>query len=214
MLIRIADTTRTLWRDLSLLVLEHAKGVPLPLLDKQVAESARHFLERSHAWRTETFTMLTTVASQELYTPTVPADAEVYKVHAAWDGEDEVNAQTPGQEHEDTYPGKTDSTWDIGVEPGNVLRLTPLPNAAGDVVKGVVSLVPIAAATGIPTAIFRRWSRNIAAHAAAMLVMQPEKPWSNPGTAGALMTMFNQGVRQASNEAGPVRRKPLRVTPL
>ena len=47
-----------------------------------------------------------------------------------------------------------------------------------------------------------------------MLVTEPLKPWSQPSTYQFLRSMFDDGIRQASNSAGPVMRRPLRVTPV
>ena len=49
--------------------------------------------------------------------------------------------------------------------------------------------------------------------AAADLVLQPQKPWSNPQTYLVLRGEFEAAVRVASNLAGPTRRKAIRSKP-
>ena len=76
-----------------------------------------------------------------------------------------------------------------------------------------MSYIPSINAAGIPTWAYNEWRHEIASGAVALLVIQPNKAWSNPSAYQLHQTMFEKGIRDASNAAGPVARKPIRVTP-
>lgn len=203
------------WADFVPMVLAHAKECPYPLVEQHVTEAAEEFCRRSRAWRSSKVTLLTTQAGVDAYQLASQANGEVHAIHSAWALGQEIDVLLPG-DADDTEPAKTGNTWAIGLEPGSIARLTPAPITAGVVVTGAVSYAPTRWALGIPRELFQRWGREIADGAAAKIVMQGGKPWSNEGAYNTLKGCFEGGITQASNEAGPVQRvrNRLRVRPV
>lgn len=203
------------WADFVPMVLAHAKECPYPLVEQHVAEAAEEFCRRSRAWRSSKVTLLTTQAGVDAYQLVSQANGEVHAIHSAWALGQEIGVLLPG-DADDTEPAKTGTTWAIGLEPGSIARLTPSPVTAGVVVTGTVSYAPARWALGVPRELFQRWGREIADGAAAKIVMQGGKPWSNEGAYSTLKDCFEGGITQASNEAGPVQRvrNRLRVRPV
>lgn len=201
------------WPTLTQEAIVYVSGAPVFVVEAQVKKAAREFLRRSCVWRDRQVALLTTVAAQTSYTFSLPANAELNRVHVAWLDGAEIDVQLPGEEG-DSELGDTDANWMVGVEPGGQsLRLTPAPATAAQAVTGTVSYVTSSNASGIPQWIFDEWHHEIACGAASNLLMQVSRPWADPNMAAALRMEFDTGVRDASNRAGPVTRRPLRVTP-
>jgi len=199
------------WSEFAPEVLQHAPECPSFIIERHIVAAAREFFVRSHAWRSEKQTLLVTEAGLTLYRARTQANAAVHRLHAAWANGKEVNVLRPGEEDDTPLPAVRNSTWGLSIEPGSLVSVTPPPLTAGIVVTGTVSFVPAKWATGIPRELFTRWGDMIACYAAAKLVMQPGKPWSNPKAYSVLMGCFDDAVREASNEAGPVSRRGIRV---
>lgn len=191
-------------------VMLHVPQCPVWEVEDQLRLAAREFCRTSNVWRSRNLLLLTTVASQDLYAFSAPADAALNDVHSAWNGSTELDVARPG-DTDDYEPGSSDSTWKVGAEDEATIRLSPAPDASGIEVKGSVSYLPSVTSTAFPRWIYDRWRKQIASGAIAMLVVQPAKPWTNPGMAPGHMAFFNDGVMEASNFAGPVRRKGLRA---
>ena len=209
----IDPSTFTTWADMRSRVLRKAPECPSFRLDDALKEAAQEFFETSRVWRSSRDTLLTTVADTLDYAFTSPTNAEVHCVISAWDGDDELEVLLPG-EQDDADQTTTTDEFKVGARQTDVLFLSQLPRTAGTVIAGVLCFKPSAAALGIPTQAWQRWAEAIACGAAAMLVTEPMKPWSQPGTYAFLKGQFDDGIRQASNAAGPVMRRPLRVTPV
>ena len=175
--------------------------------------AARDFCRGSLAWRQQDTELLTTNAAQAVYEAELDAGREIAAVISAWAGGSEVEVELPG-ERDDVSPGDTSSAWRIGVEPDlNSLRLSPAPSVGGVVVTGTIAFAPNEESTSLPEFIWRRWRNVIAAGAISALKAQANKPWSDPAGALAAGGAFSSGIQEASNRTGPVRRRPLRVTP-
>lgn len=186
---------------------------PRALIRNKLIRTCRQFLSESRCWRDRGITLLTTVASQKAYAFNVPADAELLQVMSAWDGDTEVDADLPGDD-DDESPDFTSSTFKVGVsDDGTELECRPTPSTDGVVLKGSVSYTLALDGNSIPTWIYTDHRDALAAGAAAMLVIQPGKPWSNPGNYVGYQGMFREAIRDASNKAGPVRRRPLTSKP-
>lgn len=209
----VVDTSGfTLWRVIYPDIALHAPECPTPLMESALRHAAREFFSTSSAWRDEAVTLATTVAGQIGYDFSPPANAELMRVHTAWNGSAEIDADVPGEEDAD-YPDQTNSTYRAGVSAdSSQVLLRPAPEASGDVIQGTVIYTLSPNATGIPTWIYNEHRDGLAAGAAARLVVQPKKPWSNPQAYTMLRGMFTDAIREASNQAGPVRHRPLRVT--
>ena len=209
----INPSTFTSWDDLQQLAGQHLTECPIFLQMDAVKRAAREFFKRSGIWRTAEATLLTTVANQQAYAHVPATNAELERVFSAWYGEDELDVAQPGDA--DATPNATTESdacrLKIEARDGNGLWLTPVPSVAGIVVRGTLVYIPTKAGAGIPARAFDDWGQAIAAGAAAELVVQPQRQWSNPGAYGLLVDLFNAACREASAQAGPVRRKPLRT---
>lgn len=201
----------TPWSDLIPQVSALTPECPNPIIKDALMKAMREFFSTSRAWRARDITLLTTVADQTSYDANPPANAEVLQVLACWNGTDEIDCEVPGED-DDAYPGETDSTYRIAVSAdGAYYELRPAPEAAGDVLQGSVAYTLAANATGIPSWIYREHRYGIACGAAAHLVAQPRKPWTDRESYAMHRAEFEKAIRDASNTAGPVRRRPLRV---
>lgn len=209
----IDPATFTTWADMRSRVLRKAPECPGFRLDDALKEAAQEFFETSKVWRSSRDTLLTTLADTLDYAFTAPTNAEVHAVVSAWDGDDELGVALPG-EQDNADQTETTDTFYVGARPIDTLFITQLPTTAGNVIAGVLCFKPSVTAVGIPTIAWNRWGEQIACGAAAMLVTEPLKPWSQPNTYQFLRSQFDDGIRQASNSAGPVMRRPLRVTPV
>lgn len=203
----------TTWPVLMVEVAALVPECPGPIIQLAAKEACREFFSRSYCWRQRDVTLLTTVAGQGAYSYAVPNDAELLRVHSCWNGQDEVHVALPGEE-DDAYTGETDSDFRIGVSQDRTgLTLSPAPSSSGTVLTGSVSFALASNAAGIPTWCFNQFKEELAAGAAARLVLQPGKPWTDRAAYAAHRNLFDSGIRDASNEAGPVARRPLRTRP-
>ena len=210
----ILPSATTPWASMYADVVPHVPQCPTFEIEDYLRKAATDFFRASCIWRGRDLTLLTTVASQATYAYALPADARLNLVHVAYDGEDEIDVEEPGSEL-DYFPGETNTTLTIGVgEDRASFRVTPAPEAAATVIKGTVSYIPSVDASGILTWVFNDYRHEIAAGAAAMLVIQKDRPWTAPSMYGGLMAAFNDGVTRASHLRGATRRKPIRVRPV
>lgn len=176
--------------------------------------AVRDFCRQSRLYRQENTDLLTTVAGQQSYDAGLPTGTELVAVASAWDGDEELDVELPG-ERDDYQPGISDSSWVVGVEPTmDAIRLSPAPDTSGLVLKGTIVLAPNEESTDLPAFIYRRWRSTIAAGCIAKVKAQTGKPWSDPLGSDVAQRKFDEGCALASNMAGPVRRRPLRVIPV
>ncbi|MBP6638224.1 MAG: hypothetical protein KA179_11095 [Sulfuritalea sp.] len=186
---------------------------PNPIIRDALHKAMREFFSTSRAWRGKQLTLLTTVVAQESYNANPPANAEVAQVMSCYRDTEEVECEVPGEE-DDFYPAETGSDYRISVsDDGLYYELHPAPASAGEVLKGSVAYTLAENATGVPTWVYREHRYAIACGAAAHLVAQPGKPWTDREAYKAHRDTFEAAIRDASNAAGPIRRRPLRVTP-
>jgi hypothetical protein len=205
----VDPSTFTDWAAMRSRVLRKAPECPGFRIDSALKEAAAEFFEKSRVWRTSRDTILTTAADTLDYAFTPPTNAEVHEVFSAWYLDDEVDVLQPGEQYEPDQTTTTDD-YKVGARPTNVLFLTQLPATASREIKGVLAMKPSVDAVGIPTDAWTKWGEDLAMGAAALLVLDMQKPWSNPRMYADLRSMFADGIRDASESAGPVRRKSLR----
>lgn len=209
----VSPASFTTWATLDLLVAEHVNECPSFMLSDQAKRAARQFFTRSGIWRSPEVALLTTVADQQSYAFTPETNAQLARVYSAWLGEDEIEVAQSGEWSDApaaTTEGDTTATK-IEARADNKLWLSPMPTTADDEVRGTVVYTPTTAGAGIPSHAFEEWGPAIAAGAAAWLVAQHNRQWSNPNAAPYLRAMFNEAIDEASNQAGAVRRTPIRV---
>lgn len=209
-MIVIAPATFTTWADMRSRVLRKAPECPNFRLDDALKEVAREFLTTTQVWRMARGTLLTTVADTLTYAYVPPNNGEVCAVISAWNGDTELDVIVPGEQDEDE-PSEISDDYKVGVRFLDTLYLSHKPLSAGVDIEGVLAFTTSETAAGIPEDVWRQWGEEIACGAAAMLVTEPAKPWSNPNTYQFLRGRFEDGMSDASNSAGPVRRKPMRV---
>jgi hypothetical protein len=192
----------------------HVTECPRPLIEQALRKACREFFSTSRCWRAKNLTLATTVASQRAYAFNPPANAELLDVHVCWYGTEEVFVGHPGDD-EDYYPTETSSDYAITVADGGAtVLIDPLPVAAGQVLKGDVSYTLAANATGVPTWVYDEYREELACGAAARLVTQPKKPWTDREAYALHRKEFEMAMSYASNKAGPIRRRPLRTVPV
>lgn len=198
----------------SLLLKEVMLHLPMALefdVEYRMKLAVRDFCRRSLAWRQPATTLLTTVAGQSSYDADLPDGTEIAAVLSAWNGTQEIDVELPSDV--DNYqPGTTASAWKVGVEAEmDALRLLPAPDVSGIVLKGTLAFAPNEESTELPAFIWKRWRTPVASGCIAMVKEQTSKPWSDPAGAMYHRGIFDAGIHEASNKAGPVKRRSLRV---
>jgi hypothetical protein len=180
-------------------------------VEYRMKEAVREFCQRSLSWRQPDTELLVTVVGQRSYTADLPGGTEIAAVISAWNGSTELDVELPG-EQDDFEPSSTDSEWKVGMEPTmDAFRLSPAPLTAGITITGTLALAPNDDATEAPAYVWNRWRKVVAAGCIAAMKEQTDKPWSDPAGAMHHQQRFEAGIREASDKAGPVRRRPLRV---
>lgn len=205
----IDPSTFTTWASMRSRVLSKTPEAPSFRLDDALKDAAQEFFETSRVWRSSRDTLLTTVADTLDYSYTAPTNAEVHEVFSAWVDDDELGVVHPG-DHYDADQTTTTDDYKVGARQTDTLYLTQLPATASVEIVGVLVFKPSTAAVGIPSQAWDRWAEEIACGAAAILVDEPLKPWSQPNKVNSLRRKFDEGIQSASESAGPVRRKSLR----
>lgn len=213
-MIVVAPGSFTTWAEMRPRVLRKAPEAPTFRLDDALKEAAREFLTTTQVWRSARGTLLTTAADTISYAFTPPTNAEVCAVISAWfDDNTELGVMLPG-EQDDDEPSMESDRFKVGVRFTDTLILNHPPYSTGIVIEGVLAFTTSETAAGIPEDVWRQWGEEIACGAAAMLVTEPNKPWSQPATYQFLRGRFDEGMTDASNSAGPVMRRPMRAKPV
>lgn len=203
----------TPWTALVPFVAPKVPECPTPAIRQALIEAAREFFAASRCWRMRDITLLTTVAGQNTYAYNSPTNGQLCQVLTAYRGSEEIDVEQPG-EGDDDEPGKTDGDYRIAMsDDASGFEVRPAPMLAGEVLKGSIALTTAENADGILTWVFRDYRQQIAMGAAAMLVIEPNKPWTAPALYDGYRREFEAAVALASNQAGPVRRRGLRVKP-
>lgn len=186
---------------------------PGPAIRQALIDAAREFFSASRCWRQRDITLLTTVAGQNAYAYNPPTNGQLCQVMSAFRGTEEIEIELPG-EGDDAEPGKTDGDYRVAMsDDASGFEVRPAPLLAGEVLKGSVALTTSENASGILTWVFRDYRQEIAMGAAALLVIEPGKPWTAPALYDGYRSQFDSAIALASSLAGPVRRRGLRVKP-
>lgn len=182
-------------------VLPYADSVPLPAAKVAIAKAANQFCSQSLLWQEE-YPEVEVHPGKFVEIP-VPKSVMVVKVmSAAYDGlrltstsRDELNS-TNAIDYR-LFDGPPKFFFQAA---GNVLRLVPEPIKHG-VLSVVVALAPTPEATEVPTSLYTRFWEAIANGALADIKQIQGQPFSDPKAALAYKSLFQQGVREAKNEA-------------
>lgn len=201
------------WADFLPAVMLHLPGCPEFTVEDALRTAAIEFCSRTRVWRGRQVTLATTVAGQPDYSILDnPEDAGLNHIQVAWVGDREIGTGTPGDDI-DSFPGETNTDYSVELIGRATIRLNPAPKLDGEVVKATVSYAPTEVAYGIADALYFRWHEAIEKKAMHDLMIQVNKPWSNPNMAVFNRDRWERLRDEAANSAGPVRRQGLRVTP-
>lgn len=190
-----------------------APECPSQIMEDAIKRAVREFFSTSRCWRARGVTLATTEAGVTSYTFNPPANAELLQIHAAWDGDREVDPELPGED-DDSYPDETSNEYRVAISAdASEIEVRPAPSADDTIIKGTVSYTLADNADSFPAWVFREHRSGLAYGAASRLIAQPGKPWSNPALYKAYRDEFDKTVSDASNLAGPVRRRSRRTKP-
>lgn len=208
-ILNIAPTILATWEDLRQHVMLHVNGAPIFEVDRQLRLSAREFLTNSRLWREENYFLGTTAPGVSTYTIALPENGELAAICAAWVDGQEANVMLPGEQNT-IPPGETSADCLIGARGPEQVFVAPAPNRSATML-GTVAWTVNMRATGVPRWIADEYGEAIGCGAVARLQLMPNRTWSSPQLAGVHMERFRSEVDEASNRAGPVSSRPLRV---
>jgi hypothetical protein len=201
------------WDDFMPAMVGKLPGCPTFVIRDELRDAAIDFLRRSRAWKVEQVSLGSTVSgTRVLWITDNPEDAGLTHLHAVWIGGEEARVLLPG-ESEDAAPGKLADRPGVLLGSRSSLVLSPAPRVGGQAIVATVSYEPTEVARGVSDALYRDYHLAIERRACAELMVEPGRPWSNPALGAAYMTHYESLLSEAANEAGPVRRTPLRVRP-
>lgn len=212
MTIIVDSSDRTAYSDLLRDVRRLAPMLVEPLVLPLIAEVVREFCRRSSCWRTRRLTLLTTQAGVQDYTYAgLPSDADLYRVNSAWCDGDEVPVLEPGQEDEQEVGDQSDDLK-IGVSGPTTFLLSPAPLTSGRVITGGLTVIPKLSADSLPTALLDQYRVGMVYGVLARMAMEADKPWGRINMAPVYQGEYESAIAKASNDAGPIRPQPLRVS--
>ena len=112
-------------------VMPDVPGCPAFTVEEAVIEAAIQFLRDSGVWISAgVVTLATTVAGQASYAVTVPENAGIARLRAAWVGDEELEVLLPGEEL-DRAPGVRAEEWRVGLASPTTIVLSPAPLLGG-----------------------------------------------------------------------------------
>lgn len=182
-------------------VVPYADSVPLPMAKVAIAKAANQFCSQSLLWQEE-YPEVEVHPGKFVEIP-VPKSAMVVKVMSvAYNGHrltstsrDELNSTNVIDYR--LFDGEPKFFFQADL---NVLRLVPEPVKHG-VLSIVVALAPTLDASEVPTSLYTRFWEAIANGALADIKQVQGQSFSDPNAALAYKSLFQQGVREAKNEA-------------
>lgn len=212
MTIIVDSSARTNYSELLKDVRRLAPMLVEPLVLPIIAEVAREFCMKSSCWRTRRLTLLTTQAGVQDYAYTdLPSDADLYRVNSAWCEGDQVPVLEPGQEDEQEEGAQSDDLK-IGVSGPTTFLLSPAPLTSGRVIMGGLTAIPKLSAASLPTALLDQYLVGIVYGVLARMALEADKPWGRINMVPVYQGEYERAIAKASNDAGPIRAQPLRVS--
>ena len=209
-LVPSATPASVLWLDWAERLQIRLRECPTILIADELRECAIRFYRDGRMWRETGIALATTVAAQAAYTVTVPAYAQLAGLPAIWIDDVEVDEASPGS-LDDATPDETGTILRVGVTGPAQITLSPIPDAAGQVVTGTVAYCPSADSTGIYETLYFNHRDSIEAMALERMMSQPEKPWTNLVLSSKHDGDATVGTLYNSTMAGPVRRTRIRT---
>lgn len=186
-------------------VLPHCPGCPDLVAEDEIRNAAEEFLEKSYVWRYAASGM-TTVQDQTDYTPTLPANARMVKLH-------EATLAGAVLDIDDIAEGETGSAYKACTPDMVIIRIGPDAPAPDLAVKVRLSLSITKASTGLTDELYNAYSRQIAYGAVARICAHADKPYTNPQKSGTERARFLEEIDEAKykkargNSSAPARNK-------
>lgn len=189
-------------------LLSHAPTAPDVLLERALVDAAREFCEETRYWVDDTITM-DTVANQDLYSPTLPADSVLVDFAEV---EYEGQVLTPATPH--TLARELGAKWrtlkDVpkfymrfGV---SMVRIVPFTkDAATAALRFTVELKPALGATVLDDVFAEPFSETIVNGALARLFAISDKSWSSVAKADRYLNLFYSKISEARSRADNAR---------
>lgn len=200
------------WADFIPYVSMRLPSCPTFVMEDAAKRAAIDYFNLSRAWRVDSVTLATTIAGQAIYTVTNPDLMEMVGLPAVWVNDKEAR-EAVGGEADDYYPTERGQRLSIGVVGVDKIRVSPLPDTSGQVIKATVAYRPSLAATGIDDELWHAYRETIVFRMLSQLMMDIGKPWSDPKMAQYYSGQYDSEGLNAASDAGPYRRTPLRVKP-
>lgn len=179
-------------------VMPDVAGCPVQIAENAIRNAAIEFAEMSRVWRAQ-LPDITTVALQNTYTPTPPADSRILGIHKIISNDREIALWTLPNEQLDRFKTPdtpTEPQWYNAPTP-DTLRLFPDPDDNGGqnyVLNIWAVLEPTRSATTLPDFMYDDWAEPIAHGAKARLCAMKGRSWSQPWTTVQYhSTMFKDG---------------------
>jgi hypothetical protein len=170
-------------------------NVPNPVMDDAIVKGAREFCKLTHALDSDV--VITTVIAQSDYTLTLPTDTEIITVKKVQ--ESPTVRLTPASleyvESQSAASGKPTFYAVVETNPLS-LRLYATPDNVYTYT-AKFALMPIPTAAELDDKLLDWYSEGVTAYAKYWLMVQPNKPWSNPDTAAFAYRQFDARVADA-----------------
>ena len=161
-------------------IMPELPNCPSQIVNRVIVDSVREFCRRSKILRrSESFSI---VVGQSEYVLPPLSDTQVLEIERVSMGNDDIPLYTEFSgivKLSETDEGEMITYYRWAKE--NTVKVYPIPNVLMNEILDIDYSYQIARdATEIPDEIFDRWSECIAAKVKYMMMMQANKPWSNP----------------------------------
>lgn len=176
-------------------------GCPDFLIEKEIRNAAIQFCEESEVYTYQVTG--TTVADNDSYSMTFPADTRLVSILSATVDDRPVKGITELSQFHNPHvgTGRPEQFYEVG---GDIVFV---PTPSTDVTYTIlVSLKPTRAATSLDDAIAEDWYKAIVNLALHSLTMMPERTWTSPVQSQAAYMVYQQELNKAkSRRAGRQR---------
>lgn len=190
--------------DLVTAVLAHAPTAPDPLVARLLVDAAREFCEETRYWVDDTI-MEDAVASQGVYTPTLPAGAVVVDVKEIEFNGNPLIPATPAQlsrEYGDTWRTAVNTPVHFMRSAASAARIVPAaPADDAAAIRFTLELKPAFAATTLDDSFAEPYSETLVNGALSRLFAIADKPWSSTPKADRYLTLFYSKFDEAREKA-------------
>ena len=201
-------------------VLPYVPGCPETMVDQALLDAASEFAEASQIIFCEE-RPITLVNGRSTYRIAPGSDIGVDMVRGVFCGTRELRMVTPTSRHDevpDWQTSKSSEPTHYGTfEEPDSITVYPRPDAVnGATIVVQATWAPGFGSTTIPDDMGRRFYRELVAGAKAILMMMPDRKWTNPQLGAMARNEFEAGVAEArikairGNAAGTITARPQR----